>query len=70
MLSECENCSSTWSPGTEEYDWQTCAACGWQPGDPIDDDDDDDDDEFDFDEEDSDDDDQDNDAGIFSSCVF
>lgn len=49
MLCECENCGSTWSPGTEEYDWQTCAACGWQPGDTIDDDDD-----FDFDDDDQD----------------
>lgn len=37
---ECENCSSIWSPGTEEYDCQQCSACGWIPGDSIDDDDD------------------------------
>ena len=44
---ECQNCSSIWSPGTEEYDWQQCSACGWTPGDPIDEDDDwDDDDDF------------------------
>lgn len=36
-LSACENCSSIWSPGTEEHDWQVCSACGWRPGKPIDD---------------------------------
>lgn len=40
---ECYNCGSIWSPGTEEYDWQQCSACGWTPGDPIDDYDEDDD---------------------------
>lgn len=35
---ECQNCSSIWSPGTEEYNWQKCAACGWKPGDPIEED--------------------------------
>jgi predicted nucleic acid-binding Zn ribbon protein len=46
-LEECLNCGSLWSVGTEEYDWQQCSACGWQPGEPIvDDDDDDDDDDF------------------------
>lgn len=35
--SECHNCGSIWSPGSEEYDWQQCSACGWTPGDPIDD---------------------------------
>lgn len=39
---ECMNCGAIWSPGTAEYDWQQCSACGWQPGDPITDDDDDD----------------------------
>lgn len=37
---ECQNCSSIWSPGTEEFDWQKCSSCGWEPGDPIDEDDD------------------------------
>jgi len=36
--SECHNCGSIWSPGTEEYDWQKCSACGWEPGDPIEED--------------------------------
>lgn len=40
----CENCSSIWSPGTEEHDWQQCSACGWSPGDPIDEEEDWDDD--------------------------
>jgi hypothetical protein len=41
--SECHNCGSIWSPGTSEYDWQQCYACGWTPGDPLDDYDEDDD---------------------------
>ena len=40
-LSECLNCGSIWSTGTEEHDWQQCSACGWRPGMPIDEDDDD-----------------------------
>ncbi|RTL56252.1 MAG: hypothetical protein EKK37_17415 [Sphingobacteriales bacterium] len=36
-LSECLNCGSIWSPGTEEHDFQRCSACGWQPGMPVDD---------------------------------
>ena len=48
LTTECGNCSSIWSPGTEEYDWQRCSACGWKPGDPIDDDDDDWDSDEDF----------------------
>jgi hypothetical protein len=43
-LTECENCSSIWSPGTDEYDFQKCASCGWRPGDDLDEDIDDDDD--------------------------
>lgn len=39
---ECHNCGAIWSPGTEEYDWQKCSACGWSPGEPIDEDDDED----------------------------
>lgn len=39
-LTECENCSSIWSPGSEEYDWQKCSSCGWSPGQPIDEDED------------------------------
>lgn len=38
MLTECENCSSHWGPGSEEYDFQQCDACGWQPGVPLHDD--------------------------------
>lgn len=37
-VTECHNCGSIWSPGTEEYDWQKCNCCGWSPGDPIDED--------------------------------
>lgn len=35
---ECKNCSSIWSPGTEEYDLQKCSSCGWTPGLPIEED--------------------------------
>lgn len=55
MANHCENCGATWSPGTEEHDWQKCFSCGWCPGDPIDDDDDDYlDDEWDDDTDDDD----------------
>jgi hypothetical protein len=40
QLTECENCSSVWSPGTEEFDEQQCSACGWVPGTPLDEEDD------------------------------
>jgi len=49
-LTSCENCSSIWSPGTEEYDEQQCSACGWTPGAPLDEDDDDEDFWADFDD--------------------
>ncbi len=38
---ECHNCGSIWGIGSEEYDWQQCDACGWRPGQPIDNEDDD-----------------------------
>jgi len=25
----CPNCSAIWAPGSEEWDWQQCDACGW-----------------------------------------
>lgn len=39
----CHNCGCTWSPGSSEWEWQQCSACGWRPGMPIDDFDDEDD---------------------------
>lgn len=51
---ECHNCSSIWSPGTEEHDWQQCSSCGWRPGMPVDEDDDDEDWDGYFDDEDDD----------------
>lgn len=50
-LNYCLNCDSIWSPGTEEHDWQRCSACGWTPGQPIDDEDDDEDDYDEFDDD-------------------
>ena len=44
---QCHNCGSIWGVGSEEYDWQKCDACGWEPGQPIDNDEDD----FDVDDE-------------------
>lgn len=32
---ECLNCGSIWGVGSEEYDWQQCDACGWEPGKPT-----------------------------------
>lgn len=43
-LTECENCGSIWSIGTEEHDWQKCSSCGWQPGQPVEEYNEDDDD--------------------------
>lgn len=34
----CHNCGSIWSPGSSEWEWQQCSACGWTPGDPIEED--------------------------------
>ncbi len=31
-LTECPNCGSLWGISSEEYNWQQCGACGWQPG--------------------------------------
>lgn len=45
-LNACQNCGSIWAPGSEEWDWQQCDACGWSPWGPIDEDDDFDDCEF------------------------
>lgn len=55
MLNECPNCSSIWAPGSEEWDWQRCDACGW-PDHDEDLSDDWDDDDYPFDEEEDDDD--------------
>lgn len=41
-LTECANCSSIWSVGTEEFELQTCSACGWSIGEPLDEEEDDD----------------------------
>jgi hypothetical protein len=51
--SECQNCGSTWHPGTEEHDWQACSACGWRAGDPVVDEDDDgaEDDDLNYDDQ-------------------
>lgn len=35
MLTCCENCSSIWSVGSEEWEMQQCSSCGWRPGDEI-----------------------------------
>lgn len=40
---ECPVCGAIWAPGSEEWDWQQCDACGWP---------DNDDNEFDEDEDD------------------
>ena len=29
MLEECPNCSSIWAPGSEEWMFQQCGACGY-----------------------------------------
>jgi hypothetical protein len=29
MKSECPNCGSIWGPGSEEWQFQECDACGW-----------------------------------------
>lgn len=34
----CHNCGSIWSPGSSEWEWQQCSACGWTPGDPVEED--------------------------------
>lgn len=39
-LTCCKNCSSIWEPGSEEWSFQQCAACGWRPGDDVGEDDD------------------------------
>lgn len=28
-LESCPSCSAIWAPGSEEWDWQKCDACGW-----------------------------------------
>lgn len=35
MLTECPNCSSIWSPGSEEWDWQQCDCCGYPDNDSV-----------------------------------
>ncbi len=50
MAGHCDNCGEMWHPGTEEHDWQKCSACGWSPGDEIEEDDEDDEFESDIDE--------------------
>lgn len=36
MYEECLNCGSVWGIGSEEWQFQQCDSCGWNPGEPTD----------------------------------
>lgn len=54
MLTQCFNCPAEWAPGSEDWQFQECGACGWRPGMPLDDDSDDDDEYDDYEDDDDD----------------